>query len=140
MSVPVIVLLVFAGWTMLSMAVTVGSYRWGRILHGHARIGEFSEYRIEGKGWYKRALRAHANCVENLPVYAAIVVAIVATGVSSPVLDVLAVVLIAARVAQTTVHIGWEHSDTVAAVRFTFFFIQFICMLWMGAYVALQAS
>jgi uncharacterized MAPEG superfamily protein len=52
-----------------------------------------------------RAMRAHANCVENLPVYAAIVVAIAASGVQSPMLDTLAVVLFAARVLQTVTHV-----------------------------------
>ncbi|EON90882.1 hypothetical protein MARLIPOL_15924 [Marinobacter lipolyticus SM19] len=139
MSIPVLVLLAFAGWTLLSMALTVGTYRWFHILSGRNRIAEFSEYRIEGQGWYKRALRAHANCVENLPVYGAIVIAIVATGISSPVLNVLAVILLIARIAQTSVHIGFPHSDLAATVRFLFFFIQLVCMVWMGLYVVVEA-
>lgn len=138
MSIPVLVLLAFAGWTLLSMTLTVGVYRWHRILSGHSRIVAFSEYRIEGRDWYKRALRAHANCVENLPVYGAVVVAIVATGTSAPLLDGLAVVLLVARIAQTSVHIGFPHSDLAATVRFSFFLVQLICMVWMGGYVAVE--
>lgn len=138
MSIPVFVLLLFAGWTLLSMALTVGVYRWNRILSGRRRMVDFSEYRIEGRDWYKRALRAHANCVENLPVYGAIVVVLVATGVGSPLVDALAVTLLAARIVQTSIHIGLPHSDFSAALRFSFFFIQLICMLWLGIYIAVE--
>lgn len=138
MSIPVFVLLLFAVWTLLSMALTIGVYRWNRILSGRRRIVDFSEYRIEGRDWYRRALRAHANCVENLPVYGAIVLVIVVTGVSSPLVDVLAVSLLIARIVQTSVHIGLPHSDLSATLRFLFFFIQLICMLWLGIYLALE--
>lgn len=139
MSIPVLVLLAFAGWTLLSMTLTVGTYRWYHILSGRKHIGEFSEYRIEGQDWYKRALRAHANCVENLPVYGAIVLAIVATGTSSTLLDMLAVVFLIARIAQTSVHVGFQHSDLSATVRFLFFFTQLVCMFWMGIHVVVQS-
>lgn len=135
MSTPVLMLLAFAGWTLLSMVLTVDFYRWSRILTARSQIVEFSEYRVEGQGWYKRALRAHANCVENLPVYGAVVVAVVATGVSAPLLDLLSIVLMGARVAQTSVHVGFQHSNLAAVVRFTFYFIQVVCMIWMGVYV-----
>tara|TARA_R110000850_G_scaffold236447_1_gene361237 strand:+ start:4188 stop:4610 length:423 start_codon:yes stop_codon:yes gene_type:complete len=140
MSIPVLVLLAFAGWTLLSMSLTVGVYRWSRIFSGRNRIGEFSEYRIEGQDWYKRALRAHANCVENLPVYGAVVLAIVATGAQSPLLDNLALVFLIARLAQTSVHVGFQHSDWAATVRFSLFFVQLVCTIWMGLYVVIEAS
>lgn len=140
MSIPVSVLLVFAGWTLGSMALTVGSHRWGRIFAGRSRIADFAEYRVEGPGWYRRSLRAHANCVENLPVYGAVVVAIVATGVEAALLDTLALVLIAARVAQTVVHVALEPTDLAVAVRFTFFFVQLLAMVGMGIHVAFAAG
>ena len=84
-------------------------------------------------------MRAHANCVENLPIYAAIVVAIVASGVRSPMLDTLAVVLLVARVLQTLTHVTFKQTDTVVAVRFSFFLNQIVCMAAMGILVALRA-
>jgi uncharacterized MAPEG superfamily protein len=84
-------------------------------------------------------MRAHANCVENLPVYAAIVVAIAASGVQSPMLDTLAVVLFGARVLQTVTHVAVEQTNTVVGVRFAFFFVQIVCMAGMGILVALRA-
>ena len=62
-------------------------------------------------------MRAHANCVENLPVYAAVVVVITAAGIASPVLDLLALVFIAARVAQTSIHVLLEETPAAVGVR-----------------------
>jgi uncharacterized MAPEG superfamily protein len=136
---PVWVLLLFAGWTLATLLATVGVYRWSRILTGRAGLSEFPADEPHGSAWYRRAIRAHANCVENLPVYAAIVVAIVASGARSPTLDALAVVLLAARVLQTVTHVGLEQTDAVVGVRFAFYFTQLACMVGMGVLVALAA-
>jgi uncharacterized MAPEG superfamily protein len=139
MTIPVWVLLLFAGWTLATLLATVGVYRWSRILTGRAALSEFRADEQQGSEWYRRAMRAHANCVENLPVYAAIVVAIVASGVRSPTLDTLAVVLLVARALQTVTHVAVEQTDAVVGVRFAFFFIQIVCMAGMGIVVALRA-
>lgn len=138
MSIPVLVLLGFAGWTILLLAVTIGTYRWSRILSGRKEIQDFAEYKIEGKGWYKRAMRAHANCVENLPVYGAVVLAIVVADVSAPILDTLALVFFGARIVHSVIHVGFDHGNVIGGLRFSFFFIQLVCMGWMGTYVAVQ--
>jgi uncharacterized MAPEG superfamily protein len=139
MTTPVLVLLAFAGWTLLTLLTTVGVYRWSRILTGRVAIAEWNPAVQQGDDWYQRAMRAHANCLENLPVYGAVVVAVVATGADSPRLDVLAAVFLAARVIQTVVHVGFTPTNTVASVRFAFFFTQIVCMFWMGILVALSA-
>ena len=139
MTIPVWVLLLFAGWTLATLLATVGVYRWSRILTGRAALSAFPADEQHGSAWYRRAMRAHANCVENLPVYGAIVVAIVASGVRSPTLDTLAVVLFAARVLQTVTHVVVEQTDVVVGVRFAFFLIQLVCMAGMGILVALRA-
>lgn len=73
MILPVWMLVGFAAWTVLLLLATVGVYRWSRILTGRVAIREFRADQIEGAEWYKRAMRAHANCVENLPAFGAIV-------------------------------------------------------------------
>jgi uncharacterized MAPEG superfamily protein len=135
MEIPVLVLLLFAGWTLLVLLGTVGVYRWSRILTGRAHVAEFQADVPHGSDWYRRAMRAHANCLENLPVYAAIVLAAVAAGVRSGTLDVLAITLFAARVLQTLTHVAFEQTDAVVSVRFAFFAMQLGCMLWMIALV-----
>jgi uncharacterized MAPEG superfamily protein len=136
---PVLALLGFAVWTLLVLFGSVGVYRWSRILFRGARLTDFPADAPEGADWYKRAMRAHANCVENLPVFAAIVVAIVATGVKSPVLDALALVVLAARVAQSLVHVSLEQTQGVIAVRFAFFLSQALAMLAMAGLVFARA-
>ncbi len=100
MNIPVIVLLGFAAWTLLTLFGSIGVYRWSRILTGRTSIAEWRADLPQGSDWYQRAIRAHMNCVENLPVYTAIVVALIATGVKSAIIDTLAVALLGARVGQ----------------------------------------
>ena len=83
MTLPVWMLLGFAAWTVLLLMATVGIYRWSRILAGIAPIASFRTDQLEGAGWYQRGTRAHANCIENLPVFAAIVIALQAGSVGA---------------------------------------------------------
>jgi uncharacterized MAPEG superfamily protein len=140
MSIPVWVLLAFAGWTVLSLILSVGVHRWSRILTGRAALSDYGYVDTPAEGFYHRAMRAHANCVENLPVYGAVVLAIVVTGVQGRSLDVLALVFIAARVAHTGIHLLLEQSSRVVAVRFSFFAVQVVCMAWMGVHTAVAAA
>ncbi len=139
MTTPVLVLLAFAGWTLLTLFSTVGVYRWGRILTGSHSIAEWRADVPQGSDWYQRAMRAHMNCVENLPVYAAIVVALLATGLKSAVIDNLALVMLAARVAQTVSHIALRPSTAAASLRFALFFAQVACMVAMGVLIYVAA-
>lgn len=132
LSTPVWALLGFAVWTVLTLLGSVGVYRWSRILTGRAELKDFRAEAPEGSDWYLRAMRAHANCLENLPVFGAIVLAVVASGVASPALDRLASVVLGARICQTVVHIGLRPTNPVVAVRFAFFFAQLACMLAMA--------
>ena len=135
MSVPVWVLLGFAGWTLLTLLTTIGWYRWSRILTHRAEIKDFRADDVQGNDWYKRAMRAHANCLENLPLYTAVVVIIVVTGVRSVALDWLAILLLAARVCQTLVHIALTPTNFATTLRFIFFAAQLVCMVAMAAIV-----
>jgi len=138
MTTPVWVLLGFAGWTLLVLLMSVGVYRWSRILTGKQRIGEFGPEAAEGADWYKRAMRAHANCIENLPVYGAIVFVAYAARVDDPFMDTLACVFLAARVIQSVIHIAFKQTDKVVGVRFSFFCVQYVCMALMGIHVAMS--
>ncbi len=140
MSIPVWVLLAFAMWTLLVLATTVGVYRWFRILTRRAHFGDYGEYKLEGQDWYKRGLRAHANCVENLPVYAAIVVAIEVSAVHETVLDALALALIGLRILHTLVHVGFRQTNRVVMYRSLLFNSQWAIMIAMGVLVAIAAA
>ena len=140
MTIPVWVLLLFAAWTLVLLSGTVGYFRWSRILTGRATIREWRPDEDQGTDWYRRAMRAHANCLENLPLYTAVVIALQVTHASSPWLDVLAVILLAARIAQSILHIGPKQTELVAGARFGCYAIQVVCMVIMGAWAALAVS
>jgi uncharacterized MAPEG superfamily protein len=133
-------LLGFAVWTILLLLGTVGVYRWSRILTGRVPIREFRADRIEGEEWYKRAMRAHSNCLENLPVFGAIVLALYASGIDTAAVGAVCVLILAARVAQSVIHVGLDQTNTVVSVRFGFFLVQIAGFLWLAATVVLAAE
>jgi uncharacterized MAPEG superfamily protein len=132
-------LLGFATWTLILLMATVGVYRWFKILFWKAPIASFRSDQLEGEDWYRRGTRAHANCVENLPVFGAIVLAISVTGVNGPMIDSLCILVLIARVVQSLVHVSHVQTDTFVAVRFSFFSVQLVCFLALIYIVAVHA-
>lgn len=140
MTVPMWMLLGFATWTLLLLMGTVGVYRWGRILVSNAPIASFRSDQLEGEDWYRRGTRAHANCVENLPVFGAIVLVISAIGVTGPAVDWLCAAVLIARICQSVVHVSHVQTDGFVAVRFSFFSVQLVCFLALIVIAAAQAA
>lgn len=133
MNVPLWVLLAFACWTLIVLMVGVGIRRWALILTGRAQLTDFPADLVHGSPAYRRAVRAHANCIENLPVYGAIVVTGFAAQVVSPITDTLALVFMAARICQTVVHVVFPETNLTVFVRFAFFLTQIVAMFWMAS-------
>jgi uncharacterized MAPEG superfamily protein len=140
MTVPVWMLLGFATWTVLVLLATVGVYRWSRILTGRAPIRSFRADQVDGADWYVRAMRAHANCIENLPVFGAIVVALYVGNVTSTLVDTLAVAILVARIIQSLVHVCFVQTNAVASARFGFYFVQIVCFLWLTGIIVVTQS
>jgi uncharacterized MAPEG superfamily protein len=139
MTIPVWMLLGFATWTALLLLFTIGIYRWTRIFSGTVPIRDFPADASGGAEWYRRATRAHANCIENLPVFGAIVFALYVGNVGGALVDALSVAVLAARIVQSTVHVCFVHTNAIASVRFGFFFVQFICYLWLTGIIVAHA-
>ena len=142
MTIPQWTLLGFAAWTLALLMATVGVYRWGNILFAKAAIASFRSDALEGAGWYQRGTRAHANCIENLPVFGAIVYLITIIGLQGPMVDALCIATLAARVCQSTVHISHKQTIAFVAVRFTFYSVQlvsFLVLIVMASVYALKA-
>lgn len=135
MSVPLWMLLGFSMWTLLLLLLTIGVYRWSRIFTGRVAIRDFPADATGGEDWYQRATRAHANCIENLPVFGAIVFALQSAHVSGSLVDALAATVLIARIPQSLVHVGFAHTNTVATLRFGFYFVQFICFVWLAGII-----
>ena len=140
MTVPVWMLLGFATWTVILLLATVGVYRWSRILTGRVAIREFRADQIEGEEWYRRAMRAHANCIENLPVFGAIVLALHLGGVRGPAVNWLCTSVLVARVMQSLIHVSFVQTNTVSSVRFAFFFVQIISFLLLVVMIVGQVG
>ena len=73
MSAPTVALAGFAGWTML-MAIAVVIYRGVSSQVGtKIAINKFSPYGDDLPDFGQRITRVHLNCVETLPIFAAVV-------------------------------------------------------------------
>lgn len=129
MTIPQWMLLGFTAWTLALLVATVGVYRWGSILLRGAPIASFRSDQLEGKDWYRRGTRAHANCVENLPVFGAIVFLISMIQLQGPMVDGLCIAILASRICQSTVHVSHVQTDAFVAVRFIFYSVQLVSFL-----------
>src|SRR5690349_7503826 len=138
MSVPVAALLAFAVWTITLLALTIGIVRWGLIFSGKAELKSFPGDEPHGSPFYRRATGAHANCIENLPVFGAIVSAAETTAAHSSMLDALSIAVILARIGQTTTHLS-SGSNTAIGIRFSFLMVQLVAFFWMSALIVLNA-
>ncbi|HSI54833.1 MAG TPA: MAPEG family protein [Ramlibacter sp.] len=140
MDIPTWMLLGFAGWTLLLLVVTVGIFRWTRIVTGRRRISDFRADGADGADWYLRGTRAHANCIENLPVFGAVVFALQATHTGGGLVDLLSCTVLAARIVQSLVHVCWRVSDRTVSLRFSFYLVQAVCFIVLGAMAASRAA
>ncbi len=128
-------LLGFAGWTLALVIVGIGGPRVGAVLAGRAKSNAFKADEPHGSARYRRTMRAHMNCVENLPIFASVVLVGTVIGVHNPAFDMLALAVLLARVVQSSVHIS-SGSVSAVNVRFTFFLIQLVCVISMGVVIA----
>ncbi len=122
-------LLLFAAWTLV-LVMTHAGYRVLMVLSMKKRADHWMRGRVsDDPAFVTRAGNAHLNCAENLPVYGAIVLAAWALG-KSPVVDSVAALFLAARLAQSITHlIGVSHWLVFA--RANFFIVQVLLCFWM---------
>jgi uncharacterized MAPEG superfamily protein len=137
MTFPVSMLLVFALWTIVLLVLTVGVYRWSHVLTGKAQFVDYRADDVRGSEFYKRAMRAHANCIENLPVFGAVVFAVYASGISSSAIDTMCAVVVLARIAQSILHVALVQTNPIIFIRFCAFFTQIICFFSIAIIVFL---
>src|SRR5438445_8697395 len=72
MSPSILAVICFATWTIL-MALVMVNHRVFYVLTGRRRINTFTPDGVAVSPFQARACRVHANCYENLPVFAALV-------------------------------------------------------------------
>jgi uncharacterized MAPEG superfamily protein len=125
-------LLGFATWTLLLVVVGVGTPRFASIVKRQARPNSFNPAVPHGSERYQRSLRAHMNCVENLPVFASLVLLAAWLGVPGEPFQLAAFIVLPARVLQSVSHIA-SGTNRAVLVRFLFYLIQLVCFAVMVA-------
>lgn len=120
-------LLGFATWTLLLVLLGIGLPRVSAVFLKKARPNSFRADVPHGTDRYQRTMRAHLNSVENLPVFAAIVLLGSLNGLDHDSLfQTTALVVLPARILQSVSHIASGRNRAVLA-RFTFYSIQLVC-------------
>lgn len=133
MHIPLLCLLGFALWTVF-VVIGIAVVRVSAMLTGTVPAEGFPADTPHGSPRYRRIMRAHLNCVENLPLFAAVVLTGAVVHAGSPLMDSLAQAYLGARVLQTLVHVA-SGSGVAIALRFTCFFAQMLCLTGMGLLV-----
>lgn len=134
MSAPITALMGYVFWAVILALAVVGT-RAVKVLGGHP-VTEFPAGVPHGSDAYWRLNRAHLNTLENLPMFAAVVLAGVVSGESSDLFATLARVCVFARVGQSLVHLS-SGSAMAINVRVTLFLVQLTCIAWMAGRIVL---
>lgn len=124
-------LLGFIAWT-LCLLVLMEAIRSWLVLAGKVPANGFTPDNATLSPFMQRLARAHANCLEGLPVFGGLMlVAVVAdrTAATAP----LAWVLFGARIVQSLIHLA-STSPAAVTARFTAFAVQMaIAVYWVFA-------
>ena len=123
MSSSILAVICFATWTIVTALVMV-NHRVFFVLTGRRRINTFTPDGVAVSAFQARACRAHANCYENLPVFAALILVAVVAG-RSAITDSLAMIAVYCRMVQSTVHL-----ISTSQPGATVYTVQMLIMVW----------
>lgn len=124
-------LMMFATFTLLHVLIVI-SHRTLLINTGRAKPNAFISMRKDSEATFiGRVGCAHANCVENLTLFAVVVLVNALMGVGAPSISKQAWWYVSSRVAQSLTH-WYSVSDTAVTVRFICFFTSIILLINMG--------
>jgi uncharacterized MAPEG superfamily protein len=122
-------LLGFTGWTLLLVLIVFAWRGTAILLQGRKADSWTRGKQVDDPGFVRRVEHAHANALENLPLFAVLVLAAAAMG-KSAVTDAYAAYVLYARIGQSVVHmIGISH--WLVMLRATFWSVQLILFVLM---------
>lgn len=127
MSASLSALLGFIGWTLL-LLVLMESIRSALVLTGRVPANGFTPDNASLSPFMQRLARAHANCLEGLPLFGGLLLLAVVAG-RSAVTDPLALLLLGARVLQSLIHLV-----STAPLAVTARFLAFAVQMGLGLY------
>ena len=134
MSTSALVLALFIAWTLL-LLVVMEAVRSYLVVAGKVPSNGFTPDNANLSPFMQRLARAHANCLESLPVIGGLLLLAMVTA-HTALTDPLAPILLLARVVQSSIHVA---SLSVLAVnaRFAAFAVQIgIAIYWVYALIA----
>jgi hypothetical protein len=120
-------LLGFIAWT-LCLLVLMEAIRSWLVLTGAVPANGFNPDNSNLSPFMQRLARAHANCLEGLPIFGGLMLLAVVAD-RSAVTDPLAWVLLGARVVQSLIHLV-STSPAAVTARFTAFAVQMVIAVW----------
>ncbi|NCN10626.1 MAG: MAPEG family protein [Leptospira sp.] len=126
-------LFIYLGITIFLILVLLG-FRSAKVIMGTKRSNEFPSWEKHGSGFYWRLNRAQINCLDNLPIYASLVILGYLIQIQDSNFGILAWIVILGRVIQIFSHLLGE---TVWHVnfRFTGYIIQILSFAGMLYYL-----
>lgn len=117
----------FVGWT-LALLVLMEAIRSKLVMTGAVPANGFTPDNANLGPFMQRLARAHANCLEGLPVFGGLMVVAALAG-RAAVTDPLAPVLLGARIVQSVIHLA-STSATAVTLRFCAFAVQMAIAVW----------
>ena len=121
----------FVAWSLF-LLVLMELLRTRLVLTGAVPANSFTPDNANLSPFMQRLARAHANCVEGLPIFGGLMLIAVVNGWST-VTDPLAYVFLVARILQSLIHLA-SVSATAVTLRFSAFAVQMV----IGAYWAVR--
>ena len=121
MTISALVLRLFLAWTLL-LLVVMEVLRSHLVITGRIRSNGITPDNAGLSPFMRRLARAHANCVEGLPVFGGLLLVALVTG-RTEVTDALAPWLLGARIVQSGIHLA-STSATAVNARFAAFAVQ----------------
>lgn len=112
---------IYAGWTF-ALLLGIAGLRTYLSLTRQRAPNRFAPSGDDVSPFSGRLCRAHANCYENLPIVATLILVAAATG-NQDVTDPTALILVAARIGQSLVHLR-STTNRAVTLRFGFFVVQ----------------
>ncbi len=130
-------LLGFVVWTLALVVLGIGIPRLTAIQRQEARPNSFVANVPHGSERYQRTLRAHMNCVENLPVFFVLVWLGAELHVPGSLFQIAAMLVLPARILQSSAHIVSGRNRAVL-FRFAFYLVQLACFGVLTAMIVWQ--
>lgn len=128
MSQTLIALTGFIAWALLLLALMEAIRTW-LVMTGAVPANGFTPDNAGLSPFMQRLARAHANCVESLPLFGGLMLVAAVAG-RTAVTDPLAYALLGARIVQSLLHLA-SLAPMVVTLRFTAFAVQLaIALYW----------